>query len=128
MRIAAVMIAVSVGGYASAALPPPSDAQKALAAETAAKAAWSDNVARYQLCQSMDRTARAYRAGLETAGKSVPTPAATPPCVDPGPYSTPITPLASKPLEASGAHSPPGAAISPPSTKATAAEIGGGKR
>ena len=36
--------------------------------------------------------------------------------------------IASKPLEASGAHSPPGAATSPPSNKATSAEMTGTRK
>lgn len=36
---------------------------------------------------------------------------------------TPITPVKDKPIEMSEAHSPPGTAISPPSTKATNAEL-----
>jgi hypothetical protein len=46
-----------------------------------------------------------------------------PACTDPGPYVAAVTPATSKPLEASGAHSPPGTATSPPSTNATSAQI-----
>src|SRR4029077_10381059 len=42
VRTAYVVMTLTMGGYASAALPPPSDAQKAQAAEAAAKTAWSD--------------------------------------------------------------------------------------
>lgn len=49
-----------------------------------------------------------------------------PACADPGPYVSAVTPQANKPLEASGAHSPPGAAVSPPSSNATTAQIAGG--
>jgi hypothetical protein len=71
----------------------------------------------------MDRTAAAYRKSQNGSGLAAPT--TTAPCVDPGPYvaQTQITPSTSKPVEASGAHSPPGAAISPPSTNATTAQI-----
>ncbi len=60
--------------------PAPTPEAKAKAAETAAKAAWSDKVATYQLCQSQDRAAEAYRAKAAQEGKTPPTPAATPPC------------------------------------------------
>jgi hypothetical protein len=46
-----------------------------------------------------------------------------PGCTDPGPYVSTVTPAASKPLEAAGAHSPPGTATSPPSTNAPSAQI-----
>jgi len=46
-------------------------------------------------------------------------------CQEPGPYASP---LAQKPLEASGAHSPPGPATSPPSQNAPAAETMGSKK
>ena len=128
MRAMWIVLPALMSGFAMAKLPPPSDAAKALAAETAAKNAWSDKVGQYQLCAAMDRTAAAYRAGLKAKGSPMPTPAETAPCVNPGPYASPVTPLAAKPLEAAGAHSPPGTATSPPSTKATAAEIAGGKK
>ena len=113
---------------AHAKLPPPSDEAKAKAAETAAKAAWTDKVGSFQLCKTMDKVAARY---LAEAGKAAP-PTPTPPCADPGPfvYAPPVavaanapatTPTASKPLEAAGAHSPPGNAVSPPSAKTPSA-------
>jgi hypothetical protein len=128
MRYAAGLIAVSFAGYVSATLPPQTDEAKAQAAEAAAKGAWSDKVALYQLCLATDRTAEAYRSGLLAEGKDVPPPVETAPCVDPGPYASQITPIASKPLEAATAHSPPGPATSPPSTNAPAAEISAGAK
>jgi len=124
--VVTVLLVCAIAGQTWATLPPISDDAKAKAAETAAKSAWADKVGQYQLCRSMDRVADAYRRGLKATDKPVPEPVATPPCVDPGPYVMP-TPSASKPLEASGAHSPPGTATSPPSTKDTAAEIAGKK-
>ena len=125
MRIAsliAVVIAAPFAGFVSATLPPPTDEAKAQSAETAAKAAWSDKVAQYQLCLAIERTAEAYRSGLKASGKDIPAPVATPPCTDPGPYASQITP-APRPLEAAGAHSPPEPATSPPSTNVPAGEI-----
>jgi hypothetical protein len=121
----AVLMAALLASPAGAKLPPLSDDAKAKAAETTAKAAWTDKVGLYQLCKSMDRVADAYRKSPKAAGKDVPGPTATP-CVDPGPYATPVTPAASKPLEAAGAHSPSGTATSPPSTNATSAQMQGG--
>jgi hypothetical protein len=127
MKNVLAVLVVSVVGVAQAALPPPSDEAKGKAAETAAKAAWADKVGLYQLCVAMDRTADAYRRNLKASGAEVPAPQTTPPCVDPGPYTAQsTTPQASKPLEAAGAHSPPGTATSPPNTKTPAAEIPGG--
>jgi len=105
-------------GGALAKLPPPSDDAKAKAAEAAAKTAWSDKVGAYKLCQSMDHVAAVYLADAKKAGKEV-KPVATPPCTDPGPFA--YTPQSQKPLEAAGAHSPPGKATSPPSTNTPAA-------
>src|ERR1035437_10670605 len=129
MRLVAALIAATFAASVSAKLPPPTDEAKAKAAEAAAKAAWTDKVGLYQLCLAMDRTADAYRKSTKAAGKVAPVAVATAPCADPGTYSyvSPITQAASKPLEASGAHSPPAMAVSPPSTKATAAEIAGGQ-
>ena len=123
MRTTIVLMTVAYAGLAYGKLPPQPDAAKAQAAETAAKAAWNDKVSVYKTCLSMVRAADAYRRDLKAARKDIPTPTATPPCADPGPYVAPVTPVESKPLEASGAHSPPGTATSPPSTNTPAAEM-----
>ena len=128
MRIAVLLLSASFAGYVSAKLPPASDDAKAKAAESVAKAAWTDKAGAYQLCRAMDRVAEAYRSGLKVAGKEIPQTVATAPCTDPGPYTSQVTPVASKPLEASGAHSPPGTATSPPSTNVPAAGVSGGKK
>lgn len=128
MRVAAALIAAMFTAPVFAKLPPPTDADKAKAAEAAAKGAWADKVGQYQLCLAMDRTADAYRKSAKAAGKPVPVPIATAACANPGAYVSLAVPAAPKPLEASGAHSPPAMAVSPPGTKATAAEIAGGPK
>jgi hypothetical protein len=117
------VITSACAGLAWATLPPPTDAAKAQAAETAAKAAWTDKVGAYQTCKAMDRTAEAYRRARKEAGTEAPPATPTPACTDPGPFASQVTPTASKPIEAAGAHSPPGQAVSPPSTNAPAAEM-----
>ena len=120
MKRLALVIACALGsGVAFAKLPALSDDAKAKAAEAAAKSAWTDKVGAYQLCQSMDRVAAQYQADAKKAGREVKPPVATPPCSDPGQFA--LTPAAAKPIEAAGAHSPPGTAVSPPNTKAPAA-------
>jgi len=138
-------LALALCGAALAKIPAPEldEAAKAKAAEAAAKTAWQGKVDAYQLCKAQDRVAAYYQ---KTSGKAVPkagakdakdakdAKAATPPvaaasgtpvaaappaaCMDPGPFA--YTPPEQKPLESSGAHSPPGTASSPPSTKAPA--------
>ncbi len=132
-------------GLVLAKLPPPDDAAKAKAAETAAKAAWQAKLDTFQLCKAQDRVAAIY---MKNAGKSAkpaaapapaaasaapaaaPQPAASgtpvaakppPPCADPGPFA--YNPPEQKPLETSGAHSPSGTAASPPSVKPHSAEM-----
>lgn len=126
--IAIAAAAALAAGAALAKLPPLSDEAKAKAADTASKAAWTDKVGLYQLCQATDRVAGTYRAGAVAAGKPASGPEQMPPCTDPGPYVAQTTPAASKPLEASGAHSPAGMATSPPSNKATSAEMTGPRK
>ena len=123
--ISVLIISACFAAPAIAKLPPPSDEAKAKAAEAAAKTAWTDKVGAYQLCQAMNRTAEYYRKAEKSAGKEAPAAVETPACTDPGAYAPPVAAAASKPLEAAGAHSPPGMATSPPSSKATAAEIRG---
>jgi hypothetical protein len=79
-------LALSACTLAFAKLPAPSDEAKAKAAETAAKAAWSDKVASYQLCKSQDAVAATYYADKKKAGKEVKPPVATAACADPGPF------------------------------------------
>ncbi|MET4576090.1 hypothetical protein [Ottowia thiooxydans] len=118
----ALMALALTTGSALAKLPPLSDEAKAKAAEAAAKTAWSDKVAGYQLCQSQDRVAATYLAQARAAAKTV-QPVTTPSCTDPGPFS--YTPPEPKPIEASGAHSPPATAATPPSSgQPTAAPTG----
>ena len=110
MRISIFFIAAFASGTVFAKLPPLSDEEQSKAAEAKAKSAWTDKVSAYKTCLSIDKTADAYRRSQAAAGKEVPPPVATPPCVDPGPVPS------FKPLEAAGAHSPPDAAHAPPSS------------
>ena len=90
MRIATAVIIASFTASSLATLPPPTEEAKAQAAVAAAKSAWTDKVAQYQLCRAMDRTAERYRNSPVAAAKNVPPPVPTPPCVDPGPYVPPV--------------------------------------
>ncbi len=129
ISILAALTAVLLANVSLAKLPPLADEAKAKAAETAAKSAWTDKVGLYQLCKTMDRIAVSYRASPAAAAAPASAPEATPPCADPGPYvSQAAAPAAAKPIEASGAHSPTEMATSPPSSKATSAEITGPRK
>ena len=121
-----LMTLALTAGSAMAKLPPVSDEAKAKAAEAAAKTAWSDKVAGYQLCQSQDRVAATYLAQARAAGKSV-QPATTPACADPGPFS--YTPPEPKPAEtaAAAAAAPTQTAATPPSAAASPAAPAGSK-
>jgi hypothetical protein len=112
MKRILLIATLAVAGTAWAKLPPLSDEAKAKAAETAARNAYNDKVSGYQLCKSMDKVAARYLADAKKAGQDV-KPTETPPCTDPGAFV--FTPPEQKPVETSGAHSPPGAAVSPPS-------------
>lgn len=110
---------------ALAMLPPAPGPSPEQAKEAAAKAAWSEKVAAYKLCEAQERVAEAYRKETKEKGKTPPQPMSTGACADPGPAPTPVS---NKPLEASGAHSPPGKATSPPSTNVPAADLTGPKK
>lgn len=112
------LLAILLAGASSVALaklPALTPEAQAKAAESAAKAAWSGKVGSYKLCQAQDKVVAHYRRTAKDAKPAV----ATSGCTDPGPFA--YTPPAAKPLEASGAHSPPGTASSPPSTLMPAA-------
>ena len=113
-----------VAGAALAKIPAPelSPEAKAKAAEAAAKTAWQGKLDAFQLCRSQDKVAAHFFKTAKAANKDVKPAIAAPSCADPGPFA--YTPPEQKPLEAAGAHSPPGTASSPPSTKTPAAETG----
>lgn len=124
--------ALALGAFAK--LPPPDDAAKAKAAETAAKAAWQAKADAFMLCKSQDKVAAKYgkHPGKEAASAKPAASAASasgtpvaasapPPCTDPGPFA--YNPPEQKPLETSGAHSPSGTAASPPSVKHESAKM-----
>jgi len=107
-KFAAVLMAAIGSSFvipALAKLPPLSDDAKAKAAETAAKTAWSDKVASFQLCKAMNKAAASYQAAVKQGGKTAPTPVDTPACADPGPYVSPTA--ASAPAPATAAATPP---------------------
>jgi len=122
----AAVAAFAIGaGVAYGALPAATPAAKDQATEAAAKSAWQDKVGAYKLCLAQDRVAETYRKDMKVTGQTAPQPVSVATCQEPGPY---VSPIAQKPLEASGAHSPAGTATSPPSTNATAAELQGSKK
>lgn len=87
-----------------AKLPAPSEEATAKAAEAAAKTAWSNKVAGYELCKSQDKTVAHYYKVAKASGKDAKAPVATPPCADPGPFS--YTPAVSPPVAAAPAQKP----------------------
>ena len=109
-----LVLAVALCTAALAKLHPLSDDAKAKAAEAAAKTAWSDKVAAFQLCKSQDKVASTYYADMKKEGKDTKPAVATPPCADPGPFVyTP--PAAGAPVAAA-----PAAAAAPASAPASA--------
>ncbi len=127
-HLVVALLAMLATGPILAKLPAPSDEAKAKATEAAAKSAWSDKVGLYKVCLSMDRVAATYRSSEKASGKEQPAADPMPACADPGPYVAPVDAAAAKPLEASEAHSPAGMAVSPPSNKATSAEMTGPRK
>ena len=144
--------ALAVSATVAAKLPPPDEAAKAKAAETAAKTAWQGKVDAFKLCQAQDRVVARYKASPQAAKASAqPAPAAVstaPPAstaatasqggstpvaavVSPAPAAPACAdpgpfayvPPEQKPLETAGAHSPPATAASPPSVRSSSAEM-----
>jgi hypothetical protein len=93
----AAMVASLCAGIALAKLAPPSDEEKAKAAQTAAKNAWTEKVNAFKLCKSMDKVAAAYYADAKKNGKQVKPPVTTPPCADPGPFAAATPPATPTP-------------------------------
>jgi hypothetical protein len=112
-RSIAVAAALAVAsGVALAKLPAPAaptDAQKATAAEAAAKTAHAGKVGAYQQCESENRVAAKYLAAEKAKGKAI-TPQLTQPCVNPGPFQTAGAAAAAAPAPAAKAAVPAPAA------------------
>jgi hypothetical protein len=114
MKRAFVLCAAALAlaaGNVLAKLPAPSDEAKAKAAEAAAKTAWGNKVADFQLCKAMDRVAAGYAASAKKAGKETKPPTATPPCADPGPFV--YTPPAAASAPAAAVATAPAAPVAP---------------
>jgi hypothetical protein len=109
LTLASLLAVPALLAPAHAKLPAASDEAKAKAAAAAAKTAWSDKVAAYQLCGAMNRAADHYRKAAKAAGKDAPAATETPACADPGPFVAPV-PVAA----ASGAAAAPVVAAAPP--------------
>jgi hypothetical protein len=123
--LAALLLAAP---FAWAKLPPLSPEAQAKADEAKAKTAWTDKVSAYQLCKAMDRAVDNYVKTAKATNHDTKPPVPTPPCTDPGPFVA-AAPAATKPIEASGAHSPPATVTTPPSASpATQAQTQGTKK
>lgn len=111
------LIALAAGATfttgALARLPAPTEAQQAKAAETKARAAWSDKVAAYQLCRAQDKTASHYYADRKAHGEETRAPSQAAACADPGPF---VAPTAAAPAAA-----PPTALTAPAPAMASTA-------
>lgn len=97
LSLAALICLASAG--VSAKLPAASDEAKAKAAAAAAKTAWSDKLAGFQLCQAMNRVADGYRKSAKAEVREVQPALETPSCADPGPFVAPeVAAAASAPV------------------------------
>lgn len=119
-RLTLVVAGLFSAQLALAKLPPPTEEAKTKAAEAAAKTAWSNKVASFQLCKAQDRAAATYRAKRLLNAKEAATPMDTEACTDPGPYVA-ASPAAGG-LEKAGAHSPPASTLPAATGAASAAK------
>ena len=110
------LAAAAVALPALAKLPAPGDDAKAKAAEAAAKTAYGNKVANFQLCKSMDKTAAAYFAQAKKDGKAVKPAETLAPCADPGAF------VYAPPAPASGAAPAAPAAVAAAPAPAPAAK------
>ena len=116
-RIALIVLALTVN-CSWAKLPPETEAEKLKSSENAARQAWSAKQDAYNSCRAQDRVVNKYQEDLRARGQAVPPAAPTGACADPGPYPAMGTAApVPRPLEASGATSPPATAVGAPSGK-----------
>lgn len=82
-KIISALILLAAATAVQAKLPTLSEEAKAAAAAAKEKAAWTDKVSAYQLCQAQDKVAGYYFKQKPDAPKPA---TAIPPCTNPGPY------------------------------------------
>jgi hypothetical protein len=117
-----VLTFVCVGALAK--LPPPSAVEVEVMRRNLARQTWIAKQDAFESCRAQDNTVKKYQEGLRAQGKSVPPGLDTGACSDPGPYAADSgTPIVNRPIEASGAHSPPGTAVTAPSSKIPQSEM-----
>jgi hypothetical protein len=95
-------------GLVLAKLPPPDDAAKAKAAETAAKAAWQAKLDAFQLCKAQDKVVAVYMKNAKATPQSNPSAAAAP--------AAPAAPVAAAASAAGTSASAPAPAGAPATT------------
>lgn len=107
-------ILLAAFGMAVAKLPPPDEATKAKADETAARNAWQAKVDGYLMCKAQDKVAALYKS---SAGKTVA-------AKDVKPATTAAAPAASAPAQAAAAAAQPAASAPSPAASPLAAASG----
>ena len=133
IRLTMTAVALAVAGTALAKLPPPDEAAKAKAAETAARSAWQGKVDAFKLCQVQDRVAAKYKASHPAVKPTAATTAAAPAAAAPGAPTggagaAATTPPPERPAVAPAApvkSPPPAAGASSPTPTAATASQGG---
>jgi hypothetical protein len=118
------LVLAAVSGLAMGKLPTPSEADKEQMLRNIARQTWSSKQDAFESCRAQDRIVKKYQEGLRSQGKTVPPSQDTGTCSDPGPFvADGGSPIINRPLEASGAHSPPGTAVTAPSSKIPQSEL-----
>jgi hypothetical protein len=124
VKCLALLVLASISCGLSAKLPASTEAEKAVVSRNVARQAWNTKQDAFESCRAQDRVVKQYQDSLRSQGKAVPSSVITGDCADPGPYVADSgTPIVNRPIEASGAHSPPGTAVTPPSTKIPQSEL-----
>ena len=124
MKLIAPIVLTFACVGALAKLPPPSAEEVEATRRNLARQTWTAKQDAFVSCRAQDKVVKKYQDGLRAEGKSVPLGLDTGACSDPGPYAADSgTPIVNRPIEASGAHSPPGTAVTAPSSKIPQSEM-----
>jgi len=118
IRVTMTALALAATGAALAKLPPPDEAAKAKAAETAAKTAWQGKVDAYLTCKVQDRVAAQYKSSHPQAQAAA---ATTAPATGAGASATASAAPASASVAAAAPPTPPAKPPAPVARPATAA-------
>ncbi len=122
--VIAFLILSGASCFTLAKLPEATQAEKALMQQNISRQTLLTKQDAFESCVAQNKIVKKYQDSLRAQGKAIPVSMDTGPCTDPSTFKADGgTPIGNRPIEASEAHSPPGTAVTAPSSKMPQSEL-----